>query len=175
MLKKRGGPDREPTFSPDIPKGENISYSSLPSVDRKTIIGEHITIDGQIHGKESLIIEGAMKGKIMLEKNQITVGAKGRVEAEIHADNVTISGRLTGNVKALGKVSITSGANFTGEIKAKSISVEDGAYLKAAIELEQEPQKGIPPDAKPASIGSKPVSSFEKKPIIPGADPIKNN
>ncbi|MDP7417793.1 MAG: polymer-forming cytoskeletal protein, partial [Desulfobacterales bacterium] len=85
MLKKRGGPDREPTFSPDIPKGENISYSSLPSVDRKTIIGEHITIDGQIHGKESLIIEGAMKGKIMLEKNQITVGAKGRVEAEIHA------------------------------------------------------------------------------------------
>ena len=35
-----------------------------------------------------------MKGKIELEKNQITVGSKGRVQAEIHADNVTISGHL---------------------------------------------------------------------------------
>ena len=175
MLNKRRGTDREPTFSSDIPQEENVSYSSSPPVEKKTIIGEHISIEGSIHGKESLIIEGAMKGKIELEKNQITVGTKGRVEAEIHADNVTISGRLTGNIKALGKVSITKGANFTGEIKAKSISVEDGAYLKAAIELEQEPQKGIPPDAKPASQGVKPVPSFEKKPVISGADPIKKN
>ena len=175
MLKKRGGTDREPTFSSDIPQEENVSYSSSPPVDRKTIIGEHISIDGNIHGKESLIIEGAMKGKIELEKNQITVGTKGRVEAEIHADNVTISGRLTGNIKALGKVLISKGAHFTGEIKARSISVEDGAYLKAAIELEREPQKGIPLDAKPVSQGVKPVPSFEKKPVIPAADPIKKN
>lgn len=175
MLNKRRGTDREPTFSSDIPQEENVSYSSSPPVEKKTIIGEHISIEGSIHGNESLIIEGAMKGKIELEKNQITVGTKGRVEAEIHADNVTISGRLTGNIKALGKVSITKGANFTGEIKAKSISVEDGAYLKAAIELEREPQKGTPPDAKPASIGAKPVPSVEKKPVTPDADPIKKN
>jgi len=175
MLNKRRGTEREPTFSSDIPREENVSYSSSPPVERKTIIGEHISIEGSIHGKESLIIEGAMKGKIELEKNQITVGAKGRVEAEIHADNVTISGRLTGNIQALGKVSITKGANFTGEIKARSISVEDGAYLKATIELVREPQKGAPPDAKPAPQGAKPVPSFEKKPVFPAADPIKKN
>ena len=175
MLNKWGGTNKEPTFSSDIPQKENVSYSSSPPVDRKTIIGEHISIDGNIHGKESLIIEGAMKGKIELEKNQITVGTKGRVEAIIHADNVTISGRLTGNIKALGKVSISKGANFTGEIKARSISVEDGAYLKATIELEREPQKGAPPDAKPAPQGAKPVPSFEKKPVFPAADPIKKN
>ncbi len=173
MRHKRRGTDREPTFSSDIPREENVSYSSSPPVDRKTIIGEHISIEGNIHGKESLIIEGAMKGKIELEKNQITVGTKGRVEAEIHADNVTISGRLTGNIQALGKVSITKGANFNGEIKARSISVEDGAYLKATIELVREPKKGAPPDAKPAPLSAKPVPSFEKKPVIPTADPIK--
>ncbi len=175
MLNKRGGTDREPTFSSDIRKEENVSYSSSPPVDRKTIIGEHISIDGNIHGKESLIIEGAMKGKIELEKNQITVGTKGRVEAIVHAGNVIVSGRLSGNIKALGKVSITKGANFTGEIKSRSISVEDGAYLKATIELEREPQKGTSSDAKPAPQGEKPVPSFEKKPVIPTADPIKKN
>ena len=162
MLKKRGVTDREPTFSSDFPQEESVSYSSPPPVDRETIIGEHTSIEGNIHGKESLIIEGAMNGKIELEKNQITLRTKGRVEAEIHADNVTISGRLTGNIKALGKVSISKGANFTGEIKARNISVEDGAYLKATIELEREPPKGALPDAKPAFQGAKPVPSFEK-------------
>ena len=40
---------------------------------------------------ETLVIEGTMKGSIDLEKHQLTVGAKGRVEGEIHAHNVTIS------------------------------------------------------------------------------------
>ena len=39
---------------------------------------------------------------------------------------------------------ITKEANFNGDIKAKRISVEDGAYLKAVIEVEREPQKKAP-------------------------------
>ncbi len=107
----------------------------------KIVIGEHITIEGDIHGKENLFIEGSMRGKIQLDKNQLTVGHKGRVEAEINADSVTITGWLIGNINALGKVAITKEAHFDGEIKAKSISVEDGAYLDASIELEKELQK----------------------------------
>ena len=63
------------------------------------------------------------------------------MEGEINADNVTISGRLSGNIKALDKVEITKEADFDGEVKAKRISVEDGAYLKAVIELDKEPEK----------------------------------
>ncbi|MBW1777792.1 MAG: polymer-forming cytoskeletal protein [Deltaproteobacteria bacterium] len=125
----------------------------------KTIIGEQITIEGDIRGHENLVIEGAMKGKIALEKHQVTVGSKGRVEGEIHADNVTISGQLVGNIMASGKVKITKEADFSGEIKAKSISVEDGAYLKAVIELEKETKKQPVP-----AIGK---AREETKPPIP--------
>ena len=79
-----------------------------------------------------------MKGKIELEEHQVTVGSRGQVEAEINAKDVTISGRMTGNIQALGKVQITKEAEFNGEVKAKRISVEDGAYVKAVIELERE-------------------------------------
>jgi cytoskeletal protein CcmA (bactofilin family) len=110
----------------------------------RTIIGEKISVEGGIHGGEDLVIEGSVKGSIELEKHHLTVGPKGHVEAEIHANNVTISGQLVGNIKALGKVEITKEADFNGEIKAKRIAVEDGAYLKAVIELEREPRdKGI--------------------------------
>ena len=107
----------------------------------KTVIGEHITIEGDIRGREDLVIQGSVKGSIALQGNHLTVGPKGQVEAEIDADNVTISGKLTGNIKAKGKVEITKEADFTGEIKARQISVQDGAYLKAVIELEREGER----------------------------------
>ena len=118
----------------------------------KTIIGEQISIEGTIRGKGDLVIEGSVKGSIEVEAHHLTIGPKGQVESEIHAANVTISGKLNGNVTAKGKVEITKEADFKGEIKAKSISVEDGAHLKAAIELTQEPKKEL------ASI-----SRFEEK------------
>lgn len=104
----------------------------------RTVIGEHISITGDIKGAEDLIIEGSVKGSVDLSQNHLTIGPKGKVEAEISADNVTISGTLAGNIKAKGKVEITREADFTGEIKARRISVEDGAYLKAVIELERD-------------------------------------
>jgi len=145
------------TESDSVPKPISVSSGG------KTIIGEHISIEGSIRGKETLIIEGSVKGKIQLENHHLIVGPKGKVEAEIHADNVTISGRLIGNVNATGKVEITKEADFNGEIKAKRISVEDGAYLKAVIEMEREPEKKAVPTGKPADkmafgLGKEPIT-----------------
>jgi cytoskeletal protein CcmA (bactofilin family) len=110
--------------------------SSKASPESNTIIGENISIEGSIQGKEDLVIEGTVKGNVELEGHRVTVGAKGQIEGKINADNVTVKGRLTGNIKASGKVEITQEADFNGEIKAKNLSVEDGAYLKAVIEVE---------------------------------------
>ena len=130
------------------------SNSTLPARNSNTIIGENITIEGCIQGKEDLIIEGSIKGNVGLEGHHVTVGTKGQIEGEIHADDVTVKGRLVGNITASGKVDITQGADFSGEIKAKNLSVEDGAYLRAVIELE--PQK------KTATIGKLP----DKRPTL---------
>ena len=106
--------------------------------ETKTIIGENISIEGNIRGDGDLVIEGSVKGSIELERHHLRIDSKGRVEGEIKAGDVTVSGRVVGNITALNKVSLTKEANFTGEIKSKRISVEDGAYLKATIQLEQE-------------------------------------
>ena len=134
--------------SKQVDTGNKSSIIQTP-VEGKTIIGEQIIIDGTIRGKEDLLIEGSVKGRIEVERHHLTVGPKGQVEAEIQAANVTISGRLVGNINATGKVEITKEADFNGEIKAKSISVEDGAYLKAVIELEREPGKKPVTEIKP--------------------------
>ena len=146
-----------------LKKNKKVNTDTTPShipapVEGKTIIGEQITIDGTIHGKEDLLIEGSVKGRIEVETHHLTVGSRGQVEAEIQASNVTISGRLVGNINAAGKVEITKEADFNGEIKAKSISVEDGAYLKAVIELKREPEK------KPVTV-VKPEGKSSSEPV----------
>jgi cytoskeletal protein CcmA (bactofilin family) len=143
--------------SKQVDTGNKSSIIQAP-VEGKTIIGEQIIIDGTIRGKEDLLIEGSVKGRIEVETNHLTVGPKGQVEAEIQAANVTISGRLVGNINAAEKVKITKDADFNGEITAKSISVEDGAFLKAVIELKREPHK------KPVSV-VKPEEKSASEPV----------
>lgn len=110
----------------------------------QTVIGQHVTLEGIIRADEDLLIEGVIKGTVELERHHLTIGANGRVEADIKAEHVTISGRLSGNVVAQGKVEITREADFEGDIKAKRIAIDDGAYVKASIELEREKEQKRP-------------------------------
>jgi cytoskeletal protein CcmA (bactofilin family) len=105
------------------------------------VIGENISIEGSIRGAEHLVIEGSMNGNIEMEKHNFTVGSKGRVEGQIKAQNVKISGQMIGNIRTQAKVEVTKEADFIGDIRAKSISVEDGAYFKGSIELDKEPHR----------------------------------
>jgi len=146
MLGKSKKPEGDKPYS--VAQKEEAKPAPLPpprpaptSSGQKTTIGENIAIEGQIKGEEHLVIEGALKGNVELEKHNFTVGLKGRVDGEIRAQNVSISGQLMGTIKALGKVEVTKDADFLGEIKAKSISVEDGAYFKGSIELDREPHR----------------------------------
>jgi|GEM_PF-1308832 len=127
-------------------KTDELSFTDRSTMDpdpkaNKSVIGDQISIEGTIRGKGDLVVEGAVKGNIEVTAHHLIIGLKGQVASEIHAADVTISGNLRGNVHAKDRVAITKEAVFSGEIHAKSISVEDGAYLKAKIELAQESRK----------------------------------
>lgn len=143
MLKKGKKPENNKGYADDRTT-EHKTLTPKPTPESKsetTIIGENIAVEGNIRGAENLIIEGSMKGNIEMQKHHFTVGTKGRVEGEINAQNVKVSGQLIGNIKTQGKVVITKEADFMGDIKAKNISVEDGAYFKGSIELDREPHR----------------------------------
>jgi cytoskeletal protein CcmA (bactofilin family) len=143
MLKtgKKPEDDKGSAYNKITDQKAQTTAPSPGNTAEKTVIGENISIEGNIHGDEHLVIEGSMKGKIEMEKHNFTVGSKGRVEGEINAQSVRVSGQLIGNIKTKGKVEITKEADFMGDIKAESISVEDGAYFKGSIELDREPHR----------------------------------
>jgi cytoskeletal protein CcmA (bactofilin family) len=68
-----------------------------------------------------------------------------------------------GNVKIQGKVKFTKEADFLGNIKAKSISVDEGAFFKGFIELDREPHRKAALTAK--SLDMK-VSELDKSSVV---------
>ena len=175
MLKKgkKPGDDKGYEYTADT-ISEQTAPKPTPSVppsktsSENTIIGKNITIEGHIRGDEHLVIEGSMKGNIEMARHDFTVGSNGRVEGEINAQNIRISGQMIGNIKTQGKVEITKEADFMGDIRAKGISIEDGAYFKGSIELAQEPHRKTTMTAKSTSAPtpqpvSKPKSQTAKE------------
>ena len=143
MLGKSKKGESDKSDSPDrTGESKGTSFLSRSSArEEKTIIGEHIFIEGSIRGSEDLEIEGSMKGNIELEKHNFRVGPSGKMDGEIAARNVSVSGEFKGNIQSHEKVELTRQADFFGEIRAKSIAVEDGAYIKGMIELDREPNR----------------------------------
>lgn len=153
MLGKSKKTQRGKAVSPDrTAEGNSATFLSRSTVsNEKTIIGEQIAIEGSIRGEENLEIAGSMKGIVELGSHNFRVVVSGRVEGEIKARNVSVSGEFKGNIKSQEKVDITREADVYGEIKAKSISIEDGAYIKGVIELDREPNRKSTGDRKPGA------------------------
>ncbi len=103
--------------------------------EEKTAISNSTVIIGHITAKEHLIINGKVKGNISIENYNLFIGPSGKVEGDVNAHNVRVRGHLRGEINAKGTVEITKEANFSGTVRSKGISVEDGAYFDASVEL----------------------------------------
>ena len=99
------------------------------------VIGQGITINGRLTGDEDLIIEGRVEGTIALN-NHLIVEGPGAVVANIEAVELTVRGKVNGNIIASDVVSILADAVVIGDIRAPRIIVEDGARFKGNIEME---------------------------------------
>ena len=84
---------------------------------------------GQRHGAGA--DRGDGRGKINLT-GDLRIGTKARVEATVHAKNVTVEGKLTGDVSADERVELVASATVDGNIKAPKIIVAEGARFRGS-------------------------------------------
>jgi cytoskeletal protein CcmA (bactofilin family) len=123
-------------FSKDpAPQPTRVSAPSQPGgTFSGTFIGPNITLDGTITGNEPVLIEGTVHGKIDMTAD-LRVGMKARVEATVHAKNVTVEGKLTGDISADERVELVASATVDGNIKAPKIVVAEGAKFRGNVDM----------------------------------------
>lgn len=80
-------------------------------------------------------VDGELEGGLQLPGYDLTVGAQGRVRANVTAREVDIAGIVDGNVDASKKVTVRKGGRLLGDLRTPGIVIEDGAYFKGKIEI----------------------------------------
>src|SRR4051794_25624428 len=96
---------KDPAPARPLPHGGG----SQPAAFNGTYFGPNCTIEGTISGGEPVTIEGTVRGKINLSSD-LRIGIQARVEATVHAKNVTVEGKLNGDVSADDRVELVASA-----------------------------------------------------------------
>jgi cytoskeletal protein CcmA (bactofilin family) len=109
-------------------------YESAETVPRDTIIGSGTMIEGIISSRENVCVEGVFKGKIMSDAC-VLIGETGKVEADITADTVLMSGEVHGNIVAKTKLEITSHGKLRGNIKTGSLIIAEGVLFEGNCQM----------------------------------------
>jgi cytoskeletal protein CcmA (bactofilin family) len=73
----------------------------------------------------------------MLKDHNLTIGANGRITAEVHAKTVIIQGQLVGNITADDRVEITPSGSLQGDIRAPRVVLADGSSFKGSIDMDR--------------------------------------
>ena len=105
-----------------------------PAGPTGTFFGPNVTIDGKVTGNEPVLIEGTVRGEINLA-GDLRVGTQARIEAKVHAKNVVVEGKLTGDVTADDRVELVASATVDGNIKAPKIIVAEGARFRGSVDM----------------------------------------
>lgn len=99
-----------------------------------TIIGPGTISEGSLTSKESICVEGTVRGKIICE-GSVVVGEKGRVEADIAADSVILNGMVNGHIVAKTKLEITTNGKLKGDIKTGSLIIAEGVLFEGKCQM----------------------------------------
>lgn len=86
-------------------------------------------------GKEDIIIEGRIEGTVLMEGHHLTIGSTGELDANIHAENIVINGKLTGDVLADELIEIKKTAVVKGNLIAPRIQLEDGGKFRGSMDM----------------------------------------
>lgn len=107
----------------------------LEHQEKTARLGPTFLVQGEVSGKEDLVILGQLRGKIHLPENDLLVAEQAKIEAEIKVRNITIRGEVVGTVESSGKVIVEKTGRLEGNLSASLISIEDGAQYKGTVKI----------------------------------------
>jgi len=101
-----------------------------------SIIGEDLTITGNIISKGEVQVEGDVQGDVFCAN--LTIGDHGRITGAIVAEEVTVHGRISGTINAL-SVTLESNSHVEGDICHQALKLEHGGFFEGQSRRSDDP------------------------------------
>lgn len=119
-----------------------------------SVLGPTVHFKGELSADEDLMIQGHVEGSIHHSASHLTVGAKGKVKADVHANHIVVQGEVVGDLFANEAVIIEASARVRGNVFAPRVALHEGAKFKGSIDMDGSPEQSArepKTEAKPAA------------------------
>jgi cytoskeletal protein CcmA (bactofilin family) len=167
-----GGRDAAGAAAPTVSAFAGAQAASTPDIrtkgymDEDTVnIGKSVVIKGELTGSEDLTVEGSVEGKIELRDHMLTIGAHGRIKADVFAKVAVVLGEVIGNITAAEKVEIRENGSVDGNIVSPRVAIAETAHFRGAVDMQK--ARAV----APAPAVARPEPKPEAKPAPPSASP----
>jgi cytoskeletal protein CcmA (bactofilin family) len=115
-----------------------------PSVDKiETIIGPNTNFHGHLKCDGNVRIDGVCEEGLIETVGNVIVSANAMVAADIVARNVSVSGAVSGKIKASDRLEILSTGRVWGDVEVGSFLLDEDGYFRGQLVMKEEPE--VPP------------------------------
>ena len=126
-----------------------------------SIIGEGLTITGNVASKGEIQVDGEIQGDIHC--GSLLLGDTAQVVGAVIAEDIVVRGRVVGSIRGV-RVTLQAQSHIEGDIIHQSLAIEQGAYFEGNSRRTDNPLQEV----KASSAGSpRPAhepSDFDSKP-----------
>jgi cytoskeletal protein CcmA (bactofilin family) len=149
----RGGhPDerQHAPFSVRAGRKESSMRKEKNSETISTLLGAGTSVEGTLEFRDTIRLDGQVRGKIISPSGTLIIGEKALVEAEVSVGTAIIKGTVNGRVEAHDRVEIYAPASINGDVVTPSISIDAGVVFngQCAMLTKETPKTEKAPPAK---------------------------
>ena len=126
-----------------------------------SIIGEDLTITGNVTSKGEIQVDGEIQGDIHC--GSLLLGDKSQVIGSVIAEDIVVRGRVVGSIRGL-RVTLQAQSHVEGDIFHQSLAIEQGAYFEGKSRRSDDPLAEIKAAPVAASRPADKPMSFDAKP-----------
>jgi cytoskeletal protein CcmA (bactofilin family) len=101
---------------------------NIPSGIAHNALAAGTFVNGNIKAEEDFRIDGRLEGCIECA-GKIIVGQQAEVNGDVQCENCDLYGKIEGNITVNSTVRLKSSSRLTGEIAAKYVEIEVGAFF----------------------------------------------
>lgn len=105
-----------------------------------SLIGISTRIEGDLHFKGGLRIDGQIKGNVIADPNEasmLVISEQARVEGEIRVAHLVVNGEIVGPVYSTELLELQPKARITGDVYYKALEMHGGALVAGKLTHDQ--------------------------------------
>jgi cytoskeletal protein CcmA (bactofilin family) len=105
-----------------------------------SLIGLSTRIEGNLHFKGGLRIDGQVRGNVIADPSlasMLVISEHAVLEGEVRAAHIVVNGQITGPVYSYELLELQPKARITGDVNYKALEMHGGALVSCKLTHEQ--------------------------------------